>query len=303
MIVFPLFLILNKLAFVHNLKKLDELTITGRYNLYTGEVLEYPKSGKDYNLDIRITNNNAYIKGSMHKYYNACTENSCHNYNDYTYNDWVLTRSFLCQEFSTDPKETKVTNLEFGINIITKEDPQKIIDNHLLMFGYKAPSKNLKYSGKGDYKEFQTSDYSMKIYNKSKQYGLGYNVLRVELKIVNSRYLKKLGISNIENLNKEAFHRLFAKFLDNYCKLMIVDNYSNLNIPKTDLDKLNKYTNPNYWINLKTKVSPSTIANRKKEFVRIGEKYNLFTLRDTIGYKLGLKFIELMSLDNEQDAA
>ena len=85
---------------------------------------------------------------------------------------------------------------------------------------------------------------------------------------------------------------------------MILDDYNNIKFDDTnseDLKKLNLYTNPNYWISLKGKVSSSTIANRKKDYLSIANKYNLFKLKDEVCYTLFLKFLELMNIKNNKD--
>ena len=303
MIDFIKFSIKDKFVFEHNLKKIEDLSLLSKYDMNTGEILEYPKKGKDNNLDIRVTNNYAYISGSVHKYYNCYVENECHNYDDFNYYKWQIIKECICSKYRITPEKTKITNLEFAINIITREDPMKIIDNYLLMYNFKAPSKYLKFIGKGDYKEFQMTDYSVKVYNKGKHFKLGYNLLRIEIKITKSRYLEKLGIFTLEDLNKEAFYSLFDTFLDNYNKLLIIDEYRSKNILKEDLDKLNEYTNPSYWIDIKNTVSRSTINNRKDEFNELIKKYNLNTLKKTIYHSLKYKFTEIMNYNTNKKVA
>lgn len=165
------------------------------------------------------------------------------------------------------------------------------------MNNLKAPNKNLKFSGKGDLKEFQMTDYSIKIYNKSKQFKLESNILRVELKIIQKRFLQKLAIFKLEDLlNKDSFFWLFETLRDKIEGLVIVDEFQDKMMLETDKNMLNKYSNPNYWINIKSTKSPKQISRLKKEFETLLNKYELLHTKNEILEKLEKKFIELLEI-------
>ena len=287
----------------NHIKDNNLMDFTSKLNMLTGEVMEYPKKGKDLNLDVSITLEKATLLGSLHKYKNLLEEKGNQNYDDFNFCQIQDVISGLIKKYNIE-KDTKLTNLEFGFNLIVSKDPKIILDNNLLMNNCKAPNKNLKFSGSGDYKEFQLTDYRIKIYNKSKQYSLKTNILRVELKIIQTRLLKQLGIHCLEDLlDVEALTRLFHLFMDKFEGLNIVDNFDPEIIPEKDYNKLNRYTNPNYWIRIKVDKSPKVIGRLKTDFATLLKKYKLIETKNEIRENLNLKFAELLESDCYRNVA
>jgi hypothetical protein len=281
----------------------EVLELQSYFNYATGELIEYPKKGKDLNLEITICEKSTTIKGSLHKYHNEKAKKGSQNFDDFYFSQIDEQIRGLIKKYQIE-NSTSITNLEFGFNLAVEKDPQIILDSNILMNNLKAPNKNLKFSGKGDLKEFQMTDYSIKIYNKSKQFKLDTNILRVELKITQKRFLQKLGIFKLEDLlNKDAFFRLFEALRDKIEGLVIVDEFQDKIMLETDKDKLNKYSNPNYWINIKSTKSPKQISRLKKEFETLLNKYKLLHTKNEILEKLENKFIELLEIKENQKIA
>ena len=198
------------------------IELTTKVNYFTGEVMEFPKRGRDLNLEINISKIQATMLGSIHKYHNLLSNVGNQNYNDFSYCQIREVIEDLIEKYKI-AGDTSITNLEFGFNLEVTKDPKLIIDNNLLMNNFKSPNKNLKFVGRGDYKEFQLTDYSLKIYNKSKQYKKDKNILRVELKITRKRRLEDLGINKLEDLlDSRAYLRLFEVLIAKFEGLMIL---------------------------------------------------------------------------------
>jgi hypothetical protein len=273
------------------------MELEGKYNMFTGEIMPYPQKGNDLNLDFNITLHLAVILGSLHKYKNLLSDNGPQNYDDFYFCELQEVILGLIEKYNIE-KGTSLTNLEFGFNIVVPMDPKIILENNILMNNYKAPNKDLKFSGSGDYKEFQLTDYRIKIYNKSKQYKLNTNILRVEIKIIKKRLLQQLEIYCLEDLlDKGTLEGLFQLFMDKFESLNIIDNFDLDTIPEKDYDKLNKYTNPNFWIRIKTEKSPKVICRLKKDFTNLLNKYDLLENKNEIRKKLNSKFIKLLGSD------
>lgn len=287
----------DKQRFEERIEKKGLMELTSKLSMLTGEVMKYPKKGSDSNLQISINELSASILGSLHKYKNLLEENGDQNYDDFNFCKIKEVIRGLIKKYDIE-KDTVLTNLEFGFNITVSKDPKIIIDSNVLMNNFKSTNKNLKFSGSGDYKEFQLTDYRIKIYNKSKQYKLKDNVLRVELKIIQKRLLQKLGIHCLEDLlDKEVLKRLFKLFIEKLEGLIIVDDFDPEIIPEATCSKLNKYMNSNYWIRIKTQKSPKQISRLKFEFASILSKYQFLETKNEIREKLYFKFQEL--LDSE----
>ena len=266
----------------------------------TGELKEYPKRGKERNLDIKITQSSASICGSLHKYENLCFKEENQNHNDFCFKQMKYLIPHLLELFDMEGK-TCLTNLEMGFNIKLDNNPQKLIDNNILMYDLKNHNKDMKFSGKGDYKEFQKTDYSLKIYNKSKQYKLNDNILRIEIKITKKRLLQKLEVYSIEDLlKKDVLFRVFSLLCHEFEKVLIIDNFDSFEIPLKDLEKLNKYTNPNYWTRIRDDKSYKVRNRLKKDFDLLINRYNLSTTKKELQEKLLLKFWFLINLNDQE---
>lgn len=262
----------DRVRFELNIECNNLISLSSSFDRITGEENEYPKNGKYHNLQIRITPTTASIKGSIHKYYNIITGAGNQNHNDFSFSKWKFAVNHLCEKLLIIKEKTKITNLEFGFNIEVNKSPKLLIDNKVLMYDFKDHNSKHNYRGKGSYKEFQMTDYSLKVYDKSKQYELlDRNILRMELKIINSRYLRKLGIINLNQLGEHAFNSLFKAFLSHFNKLLIVDDLNPPQNIRTDQMILYKLCiNPNHWKNMNRKEK----LESKREFNKIMTKQN-----------------------------
>lgn len=285
----------NKYGLESHIVENELVELSNFFNPSTGEIKEYPKRGRDYNLEISLNLKSSVIKGSLHKYHNVKCGKKDQNYDDFCYSDQEGEILGLLKKYDLE-KTNYLTNLEFGLNLTVDKDPKIIIENNVLMNKCKEPNKNLKFSGKGDYKEFQVTDYIIKVYNKSKQFGLDDSILRVELKIIRRSYLKKLGIYQLEDLlDKEVLKVLYKEIKEKIEGLVIVDTFDDKNIPISHLERLNNFTNPHYWFRLKTLGKTSKqISRLKNRFNLLLNKYNLVETKKSILYQMDKKFLELL---------
>lgn len=262
--------ILNKVEFDHRTQQKGNIFLSSRYDISTGELHDYPKSGSYYRIDLKMTEQTTFIKGSLHKLYNCYNKHGDHNYSDFDLCQIWETLDFMCQELGIDPDLTKITNLEFGLNIQLSFDPQIFLSRNLIMFNFKDHSRNEKFGSKGDFKEFKRSDYSLKIYNKTKHYqelNPPVNLLRVEVKITRSRVLAQLGIYCLKDLyDQDTYLKLMNYLMERFKKLLILDTGVMESVFRNgDLAFFKDFTNPNYWIDLE---------NRYK-----GDKNKLYKIR------------------------
>lgn len=300
MIDFIKYYITDRDAFLNYVEQSGVLDLKGRFHFVTGEALDFPKTTFHNNMFVKITQNTASIKGSIHKYYNTVEDFGEQNYNDFSYCDCRYAITRLQNIFNTDKTNTKVTNLEFGLNIEVKQDPQELIDNYILMYDSKSPNRDEKFNGKGDFLEFQMTDYNLKIYNKSKQNNLkNRNILRVELKITRSRYLEKhFKIYSLNDLDRNRFNLLFKKLLEHFDKLLIVDTLFFKNDSR--LDEMILFQNgvsPTYWKKLKN-TEPNKVKNKfKNDFNEVLKSNGLLKTKKKLKVLLKEKYKELMNCD------
>lgn len=252
--------------------------------------------GNYFNMEIVFSCLGAYMKGSLHMLTNLIKGGKQQNYNDLTFCSASESISHLKGVFGLN--KTSLTNLELGLNISISKDPQDVLDYNLLMYDYEGHNKDLKFRGKGDYKEFHKTDYSLKIYNKSKQYSLRGNILRVEMKILSKRKLQKLGVYSLEDLQrKDVINRLYLFLWGELQKLTIIDDYTGIKMPLEDLNSLNTYTNPNYWKKLSKNRSYKVRKDRQRKFKALIIKYNLNTTQKEVLQRVSEKFVAMMECE------
>ncbi|MCX6213250.1 hypothetical protein [Spirosoma sp.] len=104
---------------VDALLKNDRLTFGGLVDTQTGFILSPIRRAQDQGLNFRLIpyqTGQGYrveVKGSLHKFYN----NGIHNADQYTANDLLLTLNRLVTDYGFNLSESKINNIEFGVNI------------------------------------------------------------------------------------------------------------------------------------------------------------------------------------------
>lgn len=280
-------------TYIENTGKID---LKNSVSLITGELDSYPRRGKLINLEASINEKSAYLKGSIHKTYNELNEKGEHNHDDFSYDCAKETIMHLMNELNLKKDDTSLTNLELGFNIHLSKDPQHFLDYNLLMYDFKDHNKDLRFSGRGDYKEFQKTDYYIKIYNKSKQYNIkGQSILRVELKILSKRLLQKLGVYSLNDLlNPDVINNIYSMLVGELKKLNIIDDYSSRDIEPEDKMILEIYKSPNFWKRISKDKSYKERDKIREDFQRLMDKYNLNNLKKEVLNKVEIKFMELI---------
>lgn len=295
------YFVTDRKSFINKVEESNKVDLRVPVNFKTGEILD-KKTASYNNMFIEITNNRATLKGSIHKYHNINEGFGKQNYNDFSYCDFKHAINDLQSTFQISNADTYVTNLEFGLNIITEKDPKVIIDNSVLMYNFKTPNRKENFYGKGNYLEFKTTDYSIKIYNKSKQNFLkDINILRVELKITGARYLKRhFNINTLNDLDRNRFEMLFDKLLEHFDKLLIVDSLIIKNYHRIDeMVLFQNGINPSYWTGLRNEKKYKDINRFKEDFESVLENYDLLKIKKQLKTSLKNKFKSLMNCDCE----
>ena len=123
-------------------------------------------------------------------------------------------------------------------------------------------------------------------------------------KVTKKRFLQLTGVYELEDLlDKNILRLVNGRFMELFEGLIIVDCFSPEIIPENDYNKLNKYTNPSYWIKIKAEKSPRVISRLKKDFLILLEKYELLSTKNQIREKLENKFLELIEVETYKKVA
>ncbi|MCW4470349.1 hypothetical protein OGH69_15350 [Flavobacterium sp. MFBS3-15] len=263
------------------------------FEYHSGEIL-YPYKASCENMEVGINNKVVFIKNSIHKLYNVLENNGEQNHNDLTYSKLSGTINYLRSKF-IGLDDAKLTVLEFGLNISTPIPAEDIIRGNIIRHGGEEYSHRLKFKGKGEYMQFDHTDYYIKVYDKAKQYGLIDNILRFEIKFIRKREFNKLDVYNITDLlNKDILRRLFDYLLKRFDNMVIIDDFSYISC-EVDKAALNTYTSRRYWTDLSKQYSRQTKSIHKKKFSELLAKYDLLKTRNNLRQSLIDKFHFLIS--------
>ncbi len=190
------------------------------------------------------------IDGSLHKnYFNGA------NYLPFTW-DYLQTELNKLETGLQLSGIADLVNLEIGVNIPLPFPVFHFLKNNLIsykgnQFNRYNPDKNgicLGYV-------CPLSQYSVKVYDKGKQYDLPGNLMRFELRYLKMQTLKERGIKNltdIKDFNKaNGLLNLLLTAWDNTVLFDSSIDLKNPNIKNKDRELLKEGRRPGYWEHLK----------------------------------------------------
>ena len=195
------------------------------------------------------------FSGSIHKMWNSLNEIVAPNYkqnkpykgfngNLFTTTDILEIRKHLEILFDCEASQMVFKNIELGINTTINFNPNLYLKGLLY-------HKNVlfEYSHFGNYVQAIHQWFILKIYNKSYQYKMTDNVLRVELKIMKMIELKDLLIETFSDINQNTLQKAETILLKRFDEVMHYDYTINKNkLSKLKLEQLKSYSNPRFWI-------------------------------------------------------
>ncbi len=250
--------ILIKDCNIQRLLSLPVLDFMGNYSISTGEIKETARAKYHFCTISIYQSGTVKIEGSIHKLYNSLKGIKAPNYkpdnprysgyngNMFTYKNVLFIKDHLTALFDCTPEQMEFINIEFGINT-TPDFKPKLFLNGLLYH----QNKGFESKKNGNYKQVEHQKYWLKIYNKSRQYGIKAHALRFEIKIKRSEYIKQhLNIKTFSDISPKTLEKAKNLLLDELNKVV----YYDYTIKETELNKreqtaILKYQNVNYWLN------------------------------------------------------
>ncbi|MDV3903723.1 hypothetical protein CMU02_02630 [Elizabethkingia anophelis] len=236
--------------------------------------IDYPMKNYCHNLCLKVNKDSGELYGSFHKLYNNLRGIGNMNHNDFDLYDLEAAIIVLEKYLGVDDlPEHKITNLEVGFNIDLDETPFNYIQESVLFYNLKKDSVDSRHKKNETIKKFSFNEYEIKIYDKSAQYGLNKNIIRVEVKYTSSKLLRILGINVINDLLcSNTLSVIILDYFKKICCLTIIDSWNgstNSAIVSKDMMKLEKYTNPFYWNELRAKNEHMKLKRGREEFDRL----------------------------------
>ncbi|WP_126651805.1 hypothetical protein [Chryseobacterium aureum] len=263
---------------------------------YFNEDPKYPCWRRFENIEVRITDKSAFVRNSIHTYFNLKNGFADGNYTDFYYPDILTSFEQLQADLDEDISDYKVTNLEFGLNIQTSLSPKSMLNNNFLMYNFDEFNQHDTFKGKGAYKQYNRNEYYVKIYDKGLQYGLDYNLLRVEIKIIDSKLLKKrFGIRTVRDIYEKSRLELLFKFLlERFDEINIIDCLTTQEIRGEEKTFLELGKSPHYWREIKNSKSSTYYYGLRQRYNKLLEIYQLDTIKLELRDLLVAKFQTLI---------
>lgn len=204
------------------------------------------------------------VSGSIHYYFNG----GLHNYNNFSFTNIVEVVDEISNLFEIDIN-SELNNLEFGVNIRLPFEPKLILDNLVTHKG-----KNFSHVTKHgqNYHQCQHSQFIIKMYDKSLQFGLSDNVLRFEIKVTTMQFLQRSGIyiKSLKCLKNKSVYEPLGRLLSRLFDEILID------CEDVDMSLLTEAETVTYL--LATKPSTWKKENRldsksQKKLQRLSDKY------------------------------
>lgn len=273
----------------NTLRSLPILTFYSSVDISTGEIRTINKKGFNVmpyeyayfkGLTIKIySNERITISGSLHKYYNEGE----HNANDFNFKAFLGVVEDLNQSLGVLPQNCILRSLEVGINFIPTIEIETLIKNSFL-HRKKRGIECISYD-KGNYKQFEHSQYYIKLYDKSKQYHLETPLVRFEIKYLKMKKVNDLGYYSLQDLVQKGL-KPFKKILINELDAILYFD----NTIKSDSSMIDKFNNPLYWQDLASNTKRSSFYKKQlsklKELTKIHSENTMNDIRQSLINKI-----------------
>lgn len=274
----------------YNLEKISY----SRFDKTKNEAVLYETYKKEFeNMELKITNQGAYIHNSLHHFYNKFVHNIDGNYNDFSRSAIVNSIDFLEEQIKFSPENLHLSqSLEFGLNLRLPFDLDHFILNECVLYDF-CPASKLPQPNDGQvYKEFEKGNYRLKIYHKGRQQCNGGNILRVEVKFLDKREFNKNGIFVLSDLkDRDNLIFLYDKLYNLVkFKLMCIDDIENRQFTNYKKNKLYKYCAHKFW----SELDDDKFKIESKKVYPYFDKNNLLEHKNTLLYLMNSKFEELL---------
>jgi hypothetical protein len=261
--------------------KLEVIEGTGEYS--SKKVTEY------HFCKITIHESGAVLfTGSIHKLWNSLNDVKAPNYkpltkeqikkgikdhyrgfngNQFTLDSIIEVRGHLEYLFDCKPQQMVFQNIEFGLNISVDFNPKNYLKGLLY-----HNNKEFEYRYNGNSAQVIHKRYYLKIYNKSYQYGMSQNTIRVEVKLIKSIEIIKTEIKTFNDVSEHSLNKAIELLLKRFNEVVHYD----YTIQKNELTSrlklsLKNYSNPRYWL---YDIKPNKRHQPKKLLKEITLKYS-----------------------------
>lgn len=267
----------------------------GLHDYKTGEVFDYPIVGTYENFEITIKKTKIFIAGSIHNYFNRKINDVDHNFNDFSYSEFIRAVSILSRELELPADRLKLENVEVGVNVKVSFNVTEMLKNTLIDWNGKAKYKNQSFKN-GFETVFKTSEKYIKYYDKGRQYSLPYEKIRAEIKYMRNEVLfKKAGVITLQDLTiKRNFDRLINDFKKQISKVNIVDSrHINDQLHPKDQELFKNGIDGGFWSNYKECDYKIRFGIYRNKYLKLVERLGLNKQRKELTQSILTKTLQM----------
>jgi hypothetical protein len=275
------------------IKNSEKFHLHGRYSVHDERKYELPLQGyygdAGYKLRLQATmirglGAGVEVTGSFHKFYN-----DGNNDNVFYWTEFKSCLDLLHNLLPFEASRVYIVNLEIGLNLCIPKrwnvTAKQIIRNVVTYKGKYTNRMDIDHRDEGYFLQYAMTEYFLKMYDKSMQYQHEEgSILRFEIKVKKSSYLKDRGISLLSDLldyNNQLI--LFEELIKLSEHVVIYQDELNDEILFPDLNEYcRQYNRPSAWEDLHNE-NVHRYKYVKKEFEKITSE------RCIINYKKGLQ--------------
>jgi hypothetical protein len=256
---------------VRNLNGLHQRTFEHRATFQTYSLLVREVERKDFKgnevKDYFLT-----IDGSLHKNY--------FDGENYSRFDWDKLQTEILNienSLQLSPDSAKIVNIEFGVNIQLPFEVMPFLKRSLISYKGK-PFNQYRPDRNGFVLGYvcDRSQYSVKIYDKGKQYNLPMPLMRFEKRFTKMQKLKEYGIKTLSDLkDRDKVKNLFALLQTAWNDVLLFDDSINIkrsNLRPLERELLNQGSNSKFWEELK-ETNRRRFDSKRKQFRELVKKY------------------------------
>lgn len=270
------------------------LDFTSEFSRKSGVITDFPMVSKLGSFKIVIRGNSfVEISGSIHKHYS-----SGENWNDFPFNKIYIGINSLCEVLKLTPNECIISNIEFGVNVETPVNPNKLLNN-LICYKY-TPFQAMKSKNGSLGFECYLKQYGVKIYSKKKQYGLVNNILRIEVKVIKMQKLPFIkSLQDLLILNNLKLLKI--ELLTVIANILIADKQLEIDLLSPKQKELYlKGINPEFWLKLHNICRKKCLYECKK-FKQLVRSYESINYQDLLRQLIELKTNDLLNSNNSNE--
>lgn len=254
-----------------------------------GEILNGVYKSTYRGIEFKVYPNGVtHLRGSLHKYHTGCDM----NHTDFTFCDLQSVLADLHRLFNVTLSEAAILSFEFGVNISPAFETGSLFRN---LIAFRNEPFDRIHHKQGIGKRCELTQYILKIYDKARQYDLGFPLLRYELHVDRMIYAHRYTQINTFNdlTNPLTFARLLPPLVRSIDGIVIREPIPARLLSRSQGKLFLQGSNPLQWKDWKR----SNRCTHRRNFDALIERHGTYRYRTKLVHLITNKWNELLGTD------